>query len=148
MEGDARVRPRRVGLLIALDGNRLFFAPNFFLPRRLRFAQRIRGARLVATIHDLGWRRVPFTCTWLPGKRPLPLAMLAVLAIIWVTAAFADIVALTIQAGPRRVATLAAILLVVGGFLRWLRRRSWADRPLEFEDEDPSRMQQLGLGPS
>jgi glycosyltransferase involved in cell wall biosynthesis len=52
-----RIQP----LLIALDGNRLFFAPNFFLPRRLRFAQRIRGARLVATIHDLGWRRVPWT---------------------------------------------------------------------------------------
>ena len=96
----------------------------------------------------IGWRRVPFTCTWLPGKRPLPLAMLAVLAIIWVTAAFADIVALVIQAGPRRVAVLAAILMAVGGTLRWLRRRSWAERPLEFEDEDPSRMQQLGLGPS
>ena len=96
----------------------------------------------------IGWRRVPFTCTWLPGKRPLPLALFAMLAIFWVTAAFADIVALVITRGPRPVATLAAILLVIGGTLRWLRRRSWAARPLEFEDEDPSRMQQLGLGPS
>jgi glycosyltransferase involved in cell wall biosynthesis len=52
-----RIQP----VLIALDGNRLFFAPNFFLPRRLRFARRVRRARLVATIHDLGWRRVPWT---------------------------------------------------------------------------------------
>mgnify|MGYP001212166457 CR=1 FL=1 len=48
-----RIQP----LLIALDGNQLLFAPNFFLPRRMRWA---RG-RLVATIHDLGWQKVPWT---------------------------------------------------------------------------------------
>ena len=44
-------------LLIALDDNDVLFAPNFFLPGR--FA-RARGA-LVATVHDLGLRRVPWT---------------------------------------------------------------------------------------
>ncbi len=44
-------------LLIALDGNRVLFAPNYFLPRRFTFA---RGAR-VATVHDLGLRTVPDT---------------------------------------------------------------------------------------
>lgn len=106
------------------------------------------ASRVLVELSLLGWRRVPFTCTWLPGKRPLPLAVLGVVAIVWVTSAFADIASLTVQAGPRSVATLAAILLVVGTALRWFRRRSWADGPLEFEDEDPARVQQLGLGPS
>lgn len=44
-------------LLIAADGNDVVFAPNFRPPRRLGLA---RGA-LVATVHDLGFRRVPWT---------------------------------------------------------------------------------------
>lgn len=44
-------------LLIAGDGNRVLFAPNYFLSRRFLLA---RGAR-VATIHDLGLHRVPET---------------------------------------------------------------------------------------
>jgi len=43
--------------VLALEGNRVLFAPNFFLPRRFALA---RGRR-VATIHDLGVRRVPWT---------------------------------------------------------------------------------------
>jgi hypothetical protein len=106
------------------------------------------AARVLLELSLIGWRRVPFTCTWLPGKRPLPLAMLGVIAVVWFMSAFSDLAALMIQRGSRGVAVLAAILLAVGAFLRWLRRRSWADGPLEFEDEDPSRVQQLGLGPS
>ena len=44
-------------LLLALDGNRVLFAPNYFLPRRFRLC---RGD-LVAMIHDLGSVRVPWT---------------------------------------------------------------------------------------
>ncbi|MFQ5348884.1 MAG: glycosyltransferase family 4 protein, partial [Thermoanaerobaculia bacterium] len=44
-------------LLIAADGNHVVFAPNFRPPRHLGLA---RGA-LVATVHDLGFRRVPWT---------------------------------------------------------------------------------------
>ncbi|MDX1501715.1 MAG: glycosyltransferase family 1 protein [Thermoanaerobaculia bacterium] len=44
-------------LLIALEGNRVLFAPNYVLPRRFRLA----GGARVATIHDLGWRKVPWT---------------------------------------------------------------------------------------
>lgn len=43
--------------LIAVDGNRLLFAPNYFLPKSFR---RARG-KLVATVHDLGFERVPWT---------------------------------------------------------------------------------------
>ena len=43
--------------LIAADGNDVLFGPNYFLPRRFTFA---RGARVV-TVHDLGFRTVPWT---------------------------------------------------------------------------------------
>ncbi|MEM6454697.1 MAG: glycosyltransferase family 1 protein, partial [Acidobacteriota bacterium] len=43
--------------LIADDGNRVLFAPNYFLPPRFHRAD----GRLVATVHDLGFRRVPWT---------------------------------------------------------------------------------------
>ncbi len=43
--------------LLAADGNRILFAPNFFLPRPFLLA---RG-RTVNTIHDIGFRKVPGT---------------------------------------------------------------------------------------
>ncbi len=43
--------------LIAADGNRVLFAPNYFLPP---WFDRSRGA-LVATVHDLSFRKVPAT---------------------------------------------------------------------------------------
>ncbi|HEV2843258.1 MAG TPA: glycosyltransferase family 1 protein [Thermoanaerobaculia bacterium] len=47
---------RLAPLLMAADGNRVLFAPNYLFPRLFRFS---RGAR-VATIHDLGVRKVPW----------------------------------------------------------------------------------------
>lgn len=44
-------------LLLAADGNRVLYASNYFLPRRFALA---RG-QLVAMIHDLGLRKVPWT---------------------------------------------------------------------------------------
>ena len=52
-----RVLRRLEPLLIAAHGSQVLFAPNYFLPRRFSLA---RGA-LVATIHDLGFRAVPWT---------------------------------------------------------------------------------------
>jgi len=48
---------RRQDRLIAADGNRVLFAPNYFLPP---WFDRCRG-RLVATVHDLSVERVPET---------------------------------------------------------------------------------------
>jgi len=52
-----RLRP----LVIAADRNRVVFAPNFFPPRRFEPAVELFGARLVATVHDLAFRRYPWT---------------------------------------------------------------------------------------
>jgi alpha-1,3-rhamnosyl/mannosyltransferase len=43
-------------LLLAADGNRVIFAPNFLLPPPFALAR----APLVATVHDLGIRRLPW----------------------------------------------------------------------------------------
>ncbi len=52
-----RLRPLLAAWLVRSDRNKVRFAPNYFLPGRLRFA----GGPLVATIHDLGFRRFPET---------------------------------------------------------------------------------------
>lgn len=52
-----RILRRLEPLLIAAHGADVLFAPNYFLPRRFSLA---RGA-LVATVHDLGFREVPWT---------------------------------------------------------------------------------------
>lgn len=95
-----------------------------------------------------GWRRVPFTCTWLPGKRPLPFAITAVLVVIWVMTTAGSVVAFAVASGPGSVVTLGIIFIVGALLLRWRRKRSWAREPLEFEDVPFDRMQKLGLGPS
>lgn len=48
---------RLTARLIAADGNQILFAPNYFLPT---WFFRARG-RLVATVHDLSFLRVPWT---------------------------------------------------------------------------------------
>ncbi|MDY7096057.1 MAG: glycosyltransferase family 1 protein [Acidobacteriota bacterium] len=53
----AQIVQRLQPLLLAIHRNRVVFAPNFFAPRRFLFC---RGA-LVATIHDLAFREVPWT---------------------------------------------------------------------------------------
>jgi glycosyltransferase involved in cell wall biosynthesis len=46
---------RAAPLLVAADRNRVLFGPNYLLPPLFRFA----GGARVATIHDLGFRRLP-----------------------------------------------------------------------------------------
>ncbi len=52
-----RLLRRLEPLLIAADANEVLFAPNYFLPRRFRLAA---GSRVI-TVHDLGFRTVPWT---------------------------------------------------------------------------------------
>jgi alpha-1,3-rhamnosyl/mannosyltransferase len=47
-------------VLIALDGNQVLFAPNYLLPPHFRLAARM-GGRVVATVHDLGFLKVPWS---------------------------------------------------------------------------------------
>ena len=91
-----------------------------------------------------GWRRVPFTCTWLPGKRPLPLLMIAVIVSLLLLWLLGELMRLALTS-LRGTLTLAGVLLGIAAALRWRRLRSWAGAPLQFEDELPNRVQTLGL---
>lgn len=76
-------------LLMFLDGNDLYFAPNFFVPRRHLPAVR----RLVATVHDLAFVRLPDTVqreTLDNLRRHLPGALFGADALIAVSQATAD----------------------------------------------------------
>jgi glycosyltransferase involved in cell wall biosynthesis len=76
-------------LLLFLDGNDVFFAPNFFVPRRHLAAVR----SLVPTVHDLAFLRLPHTVqgeTLANLHRHLPGVLFAADALIAVSAATAS----------------------------------------------------------
>lgn len=83
------------------------------------------------------WHRIPFTCSYLPGKRPVAHTFLLLLASF---TAFTGIgFALVGYAMKNQSPPLGpiAILLVVAGASRRLRLETGRNRPLEFEDELP-----------
>lgn len=89
-------------LLLYLDGNDVFFAPNFFAPRRHTPAIRT----LVATVHDLAFLRRPETVqqeTLDNLRRRLPGALFAASALIAVSEATARDLAELTGVDPRRV---------------------------------------------
>jgi glycosyltransferase involved in cell wall biosynthesis len=89
-------------LLIAADGNDVVFAPNFQPPQRLGLA---RGG-LVATVHDLGFRRVPWTLRQSTRRQlaeSIDETMLRAVRLITVSAAIRDELAEYGYASPQRV---------------------------------------------
>jgi hypothetical protein len=91
-----------------------------------------------------GWRRVPFTCTWIPGKRPLVLTIviagLIYAAVAWV---LSTVISFALFSWPL-LSGLSGILLTTAVGLRQWRTTTWTERPLLFEDE-PNQVQTLGL---
>ncbi len=89
-------------LLLFLDGNDVFFAPNFFVPRRHTPAVR----SLVPTVHDLAFLRLPHTVqreTLDNLRRHFPGVVFAADALIAVSAATAGDLAGLGGVTPRRV---------------------------------------------
>jgi len=89
-------------MFLFLDGNDLFFAPNFFVPRRHLPA----AARHVATVHDLAFLRFPDTVqreTLDNLHHHLPRAVVAAAAIIAVSQATAEDLATLLGVSRRRI---------------------------------------------
>ena len=89
-------------VLLFLDGNDVFFAPNFFVPRRHMAAVR----SLVPTVHDLAFLRLPHTVqreTLDNLRRHLPGVLFAADALIAVSAATASDLEAVAGVSPRRV---------------------------------------------
>ncbi|MCX7895235.1 MAG: glycosyltransferase family 4 protein [Thermoanaerobaculum sp.] len=89
-------------LLMFLDGNDVFFAPNFFPPRRHQAAIR----RLVVTVHDLGFVRLPATVqqeTLDNLRRRLPETLAQATKIIAVSQATAEDLIHLLGVNPSRI---------------------------------------------
>ena len=93
----------------------------------------------------LDWRRIPFTCSYLPGKRFIGhSALIGVAACILFTVTGGGFVRLaTVDA---TLGTIVAVsLLLIGYWLRGRRLLNWTRTPLMFEDEFPDQLLQLRL---
>jgi hypothetical protein len=93
------------------------------------------------------WRRIPFTCSYLPGKQTVAQSFVAALFIFFVVGTFGAIMEdATLRKGavvPQLV--LVAILLAIVAACRRLRRTMWRELPLMFDDELPSDVQVFKL---
>lgn len=93
----------------------------------------------------LDWRRIPFTCSYLPGKRLAAYTVvLGFAAFALFTSGSASLVRLAIGRPVYAVAILV-ILLPVAMMLRRRRLVTWREIPLMFDDELPDQPLQLGL---
>ena len=79
------------------------------------------------------WNKLPFTCSHIPGKRPIlaTVGMWALAAAYFAT--FGELV-LYCSGEPTAFAALATLEIIVWRRLRKTRRNSWADEPLRFEE--------------
>jgi hypothetical protein len=93
-----------------------------------------------------GWRRVPFTCSWIPGQRPLVfIFFVSVGALILVAGLLPTLVVVSAIRSTGLLLIFGTVLAVTAGLLRWRRVETWANQPLLFEDERYDKLQTLGL---
>jgi hypothetical protein len=96
-----------------------------------------------AVLH--GWRRIPFTCSYLPGKRFIGHSVIFGFFLGLLFTVFGGILAAAAAAGPRPATVVIVILSSVAFVLRRQRLAFWRDLPLMFEDEFPDQPQLLEL---
>ena len=93
------------------------------------------------------WCRLPYTCTYLPGKRVLAYTLGVLLT------AYAVFVYLNSRAmywsltHAWRTLLYGGVLLAAFGALYRSRMQTWGKQALEFEDEDPLAIRKLNLSP-
>ena len=93
----------------------------------------------------LDWRRIPFTCSYLPAKRFIGhSALIGVAACLLFTTLASGLVRSALGSESHGL-IVAAALLVVAFWLRERRLATWRTTPLMFEDEFPDQVLQLQL---
>jgi hypothetical protein len=93
----------------------------------------------------LDWRRIPFTCSYLPGKRFIGHSALVGVAACLLFTVIASGLVRTALVSANQGFVITAALLVVGYWLHERRLTTWRKTPLMFEDEFPDRVLQLQL---
>jgi hypothetical protein len=83
------------------------------------------------------WHRIAFTCSYLPGKRPVTHEVIILItAFVVFTWAGVGLSGWTIARGvPPPIALV--VLLAISAAFRWVRLQRARNTPLEFEDELP-----------
>jgi hypothetical protein len=91
------------------------------------------------------WARIPFTCSYVPGKRFVPRSLLlGVASFLVFTRGGAAVASASAEAHGAALAVVGVLVLSVL-MLRWRRGVRWRSVTLAFEDELPSEVNPLRL---
>ena len=100
---------------------------------------------LLVEILMRNWARIPFTCSYIPGKGFVPQTVLTgLLSFVVFTTAGAVLARVTLT-GHRAAFALDAILFALVLALRRYRRSRWTETPLAFEDQLPADVNPIRL---
>jgi len=93
----------------------------------------------------ISWEKLPFTCSYLPGKTPAWIVFLQLLGLVSVLPV---VCAILIASLYNRIvfAVVAAILLAAWGRIHAIRKETWGEVPLMYEDLPEPEIRGLQLG--
>ena len=91
------------------------------------------------------WRRIPFTCGYIPGKRNIALTFLIALTVYIFYTNIGAGLAYAGRFHPSRLMIVVGILMTAAALLRRHRLRSWGQSPLMFDDDPAEFVQPLQL---
>ena len=105
------------------------------------------GFTLAAAVFEalfIPWQKLPFTCTYLPGKKNL---LQTIVPYIYALPALAIVGRLFLYSLHERTAFIAVITFQVAAAwrIRQMRKKTWSQRALVFEDERDPDVMILGL---
>jgi hypothetical protein len=94
-----------------------------------------------------GWRRIPFTCSYLPGKHSVAQSSLIGVSAFLVVSTIGGALEMISLRGPSPIPVLVIVpvLALMVAALRWRRRLNWRGTPIAFDDELPSEVQPFRL---
>lgn len=93
----------------------------------------------------LDWHRIPFTCSYLPGKRFVAQSLVVVVVAFVLFTFGGRAMVRTATAGTRQALLITGVLFLIAYLLRRRRLAAWRETPLMFEDDFPDQPQPLRL---
>jgi CubicO group peptidase (beta-lactamase class C family) len=103
-------------------------------------------AAIVAELMLYGFEKIPFTCSYLPGKSYFHMAVIAFLGLVLLINKGYTAERSALENGPQYL-TMLAILILLAAATRWrtAARARTTEATLHFEDDPPPLIQSLGL---
>lgn len=100
----------------------------------------------VAELLLIDWRRIPYACSYLPGRYPLAYHLGVLCGHYFIVVIIGGRLIHWGMGSPLRTLIVSGLLLTVWAVIRRERRQSWGRLSLEFEDDDPAIAAALKLG--